>query len=72
MYFSFFGFSGYGFFILFAFIFTFLCCAYLFLKTKGELEKQEKLFSEELKVLQAEKVAIATRDRKVKKIYQLS
>ncbi len=67
-----FAFNGYAIFIYPAFLFTFLCCTYLFFKTKKELKKQEQLFSKELEALQVEKIAIAASDRKIKKIYQLS
>tara|TARA_B100000586_G_scaffold263269_1_gene232454 strand:+ start:979 stop:1206 length:228 start_codon:yes stop_codon:yes gene_type:complete len=36
--------GGYGQFVWPAFIFTFACCFLLYLKTKKELNKQEKLF----------------------------
>jgi len=36
--------SGYGYFIWPAFIFTFVSCFALYLKTKKELSKQEKVF----------------------------
>tara|TARA_B100001996_G_scaffold55977_1_gene39658 strand:+ start:224 stop:442 length:219 start_codon:yes stop_codon:yes gene_type:complete len=72
MYLSSFAFNGYAIFVCSAFLFTFLCCTYLFIKTKKELKKQEQLFSRELEALQVEKIAIAASDRKIKKIYQLS
>ena len=72
MYLSLFTFGNYTFFVWAAFLFTFLCCTYLFFKTKKELKKQEELFSKELKALEIEKVNLATRDRKIKKIYKLS
>ena len=56
MYFSFFGFSGYGFFILSAFIFTFLSCFILYIKTKAEFEKHEKLFVSQMKSAQIKKI----------------
>ena len=45
--------GGYGQFVWPAFIFTFLICFYLYLKTKKELKKQEKLYLLEYKELSA-------------------
>ena len=42
-------FGGYGQFIWPAFIFTFLVCFSLYIKTKQELQKQEKIFLSEFK-----------------------
>jgi|TARA_B100001964_G_scaffold239683_1_gene307783 hypothetical protein len=36
--------GGYGEFVWPAFIFTFTCCFFLYLKTRKELKKQEKIF----------------------------
>ena len=36
--------NGYGQFVWPAFLFTFLSCFFLFLKTKAEFKKQEKIF----------------------------
>jgi len=36
--------GGYGQFVWPAFIFTFVCCFSLYMKTRKELKKQEKLF----------------------------
>ena len=41
--------GGYGQFVWPAFIFTFLSCFLLYLKTKKELQKQEKIFLNEYK-----------------------
>ena len=51
-------FGGYGQFIWPAFIFTFLSCFFLYLKTKKELRRQEKMFLKEFKQLQAMKIQI--------------
>ena len=48
--------SGYGLYVWSAFIFTFLICLYLFLKTKKSLNKLEKDYKEEVKKLSTEKV----------------
>ena len=41
--------SGYGFYVWPAFIFTFSICTVYYFKTKKDLVKQEKLFTNELK-----------------------
>ena len=43
--------GGYGQFVWPAFIFTFLSCFFLYLKTKWELQKQEKIYMSEFKKL---------------------
>ena len=43
--------GGYGQFVWPAFIFTFLSCFFLYLKTEGELQKQEKIYMNEFKKL---------------------
>ena len=68
---NFLSFNGYGIFVWPAFIFTFLCCAALLIKTKQELKKYEQLFSKELKEAEAETEA-AIKIIKDKKVYQLS
>ena len=65
---DFFSFNGYGIFVWTAFAFTFLSCTILFIKTKRQLKKYEQLFSKELKETEIK----VTKDKKVKKIYQLS
>ena len=51
--------GGYGQFVWPAFIFTLLCCFSLYLKTKKELKKQEKLFLLEYKELTGLEVKVA-------------
>ena len=50
--------DGYGQFVWPAFIFTFVSCFFLYLKTKKELRRQEKMFLKEFKQLQAMKIQI--------------
>ena len=50
--------GGYGQFVWPAFVFAFLCCFSLYLKTKKELNKQEKLFLLEYKELSVAEVKI--------------
>jgi len=66
---NFLSFNGYGIFVWPAFIFTFLSCAVLLIKTKQELKKYEQLFSKELKEAEAEAEIKIIKD---KKVYQLS
>jgi heme exporter protein D len=53
---DFFNLNGYGQFVWPSFIFTFLTCFYLFLRTSNELKKQEKLFFAEFKQLKSLKI----------------
>ena len=48
--------GGYGQFVWPAFIFTFVCCFVLYIKTKKEFQKQEKMFLKEFKQIQTEKI----------------
>ena len=48
--------GGYGQFVWSAFIFTFGICFTLYLKTKKEFKKQEKIFSIEFKETEATKI----------------
>ena len=51
--------SGYGQFVWPAFIFTFVCCFVLYLKTKKELKKQEAIFLIEYKQPKIAKIKVA-------------
>ena len=51
--------GGYGQFVWPAFIFTFVSCFSLYVKTKKEFQKQEKIFLKEFKQIQTEKNEIA-------------
>ena len=48
--------GGYGQFVWPAFIFTFVICFTLYLKTKKEFQKQEKMFLKEFKQTKTEKI----------------
>ena len=48
--------GGYGQFVWPAFIFTFVSCFSLYIKTKKEFQKQEKIFLKEFKQIQTEKI----------------
>ena len=51
--------GGYGQFVWPAFLFTFLSCFFLFLKTKAEFKKQEKIFLNTFKQPSVIKIKIA-------------
>ena len=51
--------GGYGQFVWPAFIFTFVCCFLLYIKTKKELKRQEKMFSIEFKQISVAKIEVA-------------
>ena len=51
--------NGYGQFVWPAFIFTFVSCFSLYVKTKKEFQKQEKIFLKEFKQMQTEKIETA-------------
>ena len=48
--------GGFGQFVWPAFIFTFVSCFVLYVKTKKEFQKQEKMFLKEFKQIQTEKI----------------
>ena len=48
--------GGYGQFVWPAFIFTFASCFSLYIKTKKEFQKQEKIFLKEFNQMQTEKI----------------
>jgi len=48
--------GGYGQFVWPAFIFTFVSCFSLYVKTKKEFQKQEKIFLKEFKQMKTEKI----------------
>ena len=48
--------GGYGQFVWPAFIFTFVSCFSLYVKTRKEFQKQEKIFLKEFKQMQTEKI----------------
>ncbi len=60
--------GGYGHFVWPAFIFTFVSCFSLYLKTKKELNKQEKLFLIEYKQVAAAKIKVAKQKKLSKEV----
>jgi len=61
--------NGYGQFVWPAFIFTFLSCFLLYLKTKKKFKKQEKRFFNEFKQLQNTEVNVAKKKGSPKEIW---
>ena len=60
--------GGYGQFVWPAFIFTFVSCFSLYLKTKKELNKQEKLFLIEYKQVPTAKIKVAKQKKLSKEV----
>ena len=60
--------DGYGQFVWPAFIFTFVSCFLLYLKTKKELNKQEKLFLLEFKQVTVAKIKVAKQKKLSKEV----
>ena len=58
--------GGYGLYVWPAFIFTFVSCFSLYLKTKKELREQENLFLNEFKQLKTIKIEVA-KSKEIKK-----
>ena len=61
--------GGYGQFVWPAFIFTFVSCLALYLKTKKELQKLEKMFFNDRKELEAEKIKIFKEEENIQKVF---
>ena len=55
--------GGYGQFVWPAFVFTFVTCFALYVKTKKELQKQEKMFFKEFKQIQIKTIE-TTKEKK--------
>ena len=64
--------GGYGQFIWPAFIFTFVSCFLLYLKTKKELKKQEKMFLIEFKQIPVRKTEVAKQKELLKEVLSSS
>ena len=59
--------GGYGQFVWSAFIFTFASCFLLFLKTKKELKKQERMFLIEFKKMPVRKLRLLNKKKEPSK-----
>ena len=53
--------GGYGQFVWSAFIFSFVSCFYLYLRTRFELKQQEKIYLMEFKEIEARKIEFTKR-----------
>jgi len=60
--------NGYGQFVWPAFIFTILSCFFLYLNTRKEFKKQEKIYLKEFKSLQNIKITVGKKREKKKEI----
>ena len=54
--------NGYGLYVWPAFIFAFLSCFYLYIKTKKEFLKQEKIFLNKFKELQTTRIKVSKKE----------
>ena len=61
--------GGYGIFVWPAFIFTFVSCFLLYLKTKKEFRKQEKMFLIEFKQMSITKIEVAKQKKTFKRSF---
>ena len=64
--------GGYGQFVWPAFIFTFVSCFLLYIKTKKELKRQEKMFLIEFKQIPIAKIEVAKQKELLKKVLSSS
>ena len=64
--------GGYGQFVWSAFVFTFVSCLILYIKTKKELQKQEKMFLTEYEKLQPAEVKTAKEKKITKEVLSAS
>ena len=65
--------NGYGQFVWPAFIFTFLSCYFLYLKTQREFKKQEKIFLEEFGQAQTtKKIELVKKKENTEKVWSAS
>jgi len=55
--------NGYGQFVWTAFVFTFVSCLYLYLKTRIEFKKQEKIYLLEFGLTEAKKIQFNKRKK---------
>ena len=64
--------GGYGQFVWPAFIFTFVSCFLLYIKTKKELKRQEKMFLIEFKQMPITKIEVAKQKKLLKDVLSSS
>jgi heme exporter protein D len=61
--------GGYGLYVWPAFIFTFIVCFTLYLKTKKELQRQEKIFFKEFGQVQKIKIEVGKKKENIKEAF---
>ena len=64
--------GGYGLYVWPAFIFTFIVCFTLYLKTKKELQRQEKIFFKEFEQVQKIKIEVGKKEENIKEAFTSS
>ena len=64
--------GGHGQFVWPAFIFTFVSCFLLYIKTKKELKRQEKMFLIEFRQIPVAKIEVAKQKELLKKVLSSS
>ena len=60
--------GGYGFFVWPAFIFTFICCYFLYSKTRKEFKKQEKIYLSKYGKFEKVKIKTTEKDKAPKEV----
>ena len=64
--------GGYGLYVWPAFIFTFIVCFTLYIKTKKELQRQEKIFFKEFEQVQKIKIEVGKTQENIKEAFTSS
>ncbi len=64
--------GGYGLYVWPAFIFTFIVCFTLYIKTKKELQRQEKIFFKEFGQVQKIKIEVGKKKENIKEAFTSS
>ena len=60
---EFLNYEGYGIFVWSAFFLTFICCFFLYAKTKNEFERYEKIFASNNESLQSKKIHSSAKEQ---------
>jgi hypothetical protein len=60
--------NGYGQFVWPAFLFTFVSCSYLYVKTKDELQEQEKIFLKKFNKLSSDEITLTEKKKVAKEV----
>tara|TARA_B100001123_G_scaffold349706_1_gene399847 strand:+ start:67 stop:291 length:225 start_codon:yes stop_codon:yes gene_type:complete len=64
--------NGYGMFVWPAFLFTFISCLSVYIKTKRELQQLENIYLREFKQLEAIKIEVVEEKEEAKKVFSSS